>query len=68
MTFTLPEDIDEGNGHEVLPEAGDLGNVVEEAEDLGLDGRLPGELVQHGQEQLHAGLVKKNLPKRENQD
>jgi hypothetical protein len=65
VRFTLPKDIDEGNDHEVLPEAGDLGNVVEEAEDLGLDGRLPRELVQHGQEQFHAGLVKENLPKRE---
>jgi hypothetical protein len=63
FTLPVPEDIDEGNDHEVLPEAGDLGNVVEEAEDLGLDGGLPRELVQHGQEQLHAGLVKENLPK-----
>lgn len=47
----------------MLPEPGDFGNVVEQAEDFSLNSRLPGELVEDGEEQLHSGLVKENLPK-----
>ncbi len=47
--------------HEAGADGGDLGDVVQQAEDFCLDAHLIGILLEDGQEQLHASLVQEDL-------